>query len=130
MVILGSGALGYTTSAVVSLFKPIWGTEVDKPMRGMWVDVCATICYGDTDARMWVGGGRPIYIKSSTECKMFSSGGLKPGLNLPEGARYLKQVKTIVEMGAVISCVEGGSLLFIKAQAGRAAYHYQAPAQS
>jgi len=24
----------------------------------------------------------------------------------------------------------GGSLLFIKAQAGRAAYHYQAPAQS
>ena len=28
--ILGSGALGCTTAAVVSLFKPIYGTEIDK----------------------------------------------------------------------------------------------------
>ena len=68
--ILGSGVLGCTTAAVASLFKPIYGTEMDKWMRIMWVDVSATICHGDTDENQWVGGGRPIYVKSSTACNL------------------------------------------------------------
>ena len=80
---------------MASLFKPIYGTEIDKWMRSMWVDVCATICYGDTDERKWVGGGCPIYVKSNTECKTFSTGRLQLGLDSPEGARYLKQVNAI-----------------------------------
>ena len=95
--ILGYGALGCTVAAAAALFKLIWGTEVRKPMRGMWMEVCATPCYGDTDKKKWRGGGRPRYVKSSTKCKTFSSGGLQLGLDSPERARYLKQVKTIIE---------------------------------
>ena len=41
--ILGSGALGCTTAAAAPLLKPIYATEIDKWMRSVWVDVCATI---------------------------------------------------------------------------------------
>ena len=37
---------------------------------------------------------------------MFSAGGIRLGLNSPEGARYLKHVKTIIDMGAVAACME------------------------
>ena len=37
VVILGSGALGCTTSAVASLFKPIWGTSNANPNPGAGV---------------------------------------------------------------------------------------------
>ena len=49
VAVFGSGALGCTLSTISAGFKPIWGTEVHKHMRRMWVSVCATKCYGDTN---------------------------------------------------------------------------------
>lgn len=57
--ILGYGALGCTVAAAAALFTPIWGIEVRKPMRSMWMEVCATPCYGDTDKKQWRGGAGP-----------------------------------------------------------------------
>ena len=51
VAVFGSGALGCTMSSISAGLKPIWGTEVEKHMRHMWVHVCATLCYGDTNKK-------------------------------------------------------------------------------
>ena len=85
VAIFGSGALGCTLpmSAISAGFKPIWGTEVEKHMRQMWVSVCATVCYGDTNEKKWLCAEKPTYVKSSTHCGTFPTGGLQEGDDAP-----------------------------------------------
>ena len=106
VAVFGSGALGCTLSAISVGFKPIWGTEVEKHMRQMWVSVCATTCYGDTNEKKWLAAAHPTYGKSSTHCGSFSTGGMQEGLDCDRGAQYLLQVNTVIESGAKIACLE------------------------
>jgi len=132
VVVLQSGGLLCTHSAIRSGWMPIWGTEIcpkhtNAPMicqdieqikdcqensqQRMWQCLTGTPCYGNTftNVTQYQKLEKPMYMKVSTECTYYCVGGLQTGSNSLSGWQLPDVALVILEVEPLMVQIENSS---------------------
>ena len=132
VVVLQSGGLLCTHSAIRSGWSPIWGTEIcpkhinapvicqsipqisdckENKQQQMWCDLTGTMSMGNTftNVTQYSKLERPIYLKVSPECTYYCIGGPKTGSKSLTGWQLPDIAIVILEIEPLIAQIENSS---------------------
>ena len=132
VVVLQSGGLLCTHSAIRSGWTPIWGTEIcpkhinapamcqtisqissctDNVQQRMWSELTGTQSMGNTftNITQYTKIEKPMYLKVSPECTYYCIGGAKTGSNSLTGWQLPDIALVILEIQPLIAQIENSS---------------------
>ena len=132
VVVLQSGGLLCTHSAIRSGWTPLWGTEIcpthtnapimcqsieqlkdcnENSQQQMWYHLTGTTCYGNTFANItqYSKLEKPMYLKVSPECTYYCVGGAQTGSNSLTGWQLPDVSLVILEIEPLIVQIENSS---------------------
>ena len=114
---MASGYCGASISVLTgirALFKPIFGADIDKVCRAMYIDITGAQCYCAVDDIPWAELHSPVVLELTPPCPDYASSNPNPMGELGDkGGREFTKIPSVVKMAGpkVVFIEEVGNIV-------------------